>query len=93
MGWFQADPAHFHVQPFRETATWDSSSGTARKKETLDQGWPSETVVMDRIAEVFTGNRRIGEDLMDDLEALILSDVGIDTRRPSSVDWRTAWRR
>ena len=35
---------------------------------------------MDRIAKVFTGNRRIDEDLMDDLEeALVLSDVGIDT--------------
>ena len=51
------------------------------KKETLDQGLAkSKQSVMDRIAKVFTGNRRIDEDLMDDLEeALILSDVGIDT--------------
>ncbi len=51
------------------------------KKETLDQGLArSKQSVMNRIAKVFTGNRRIDDDLMDDLEeALILSDVGIDT--------------
>ena len=51
------------------------------KKESLDQGLAkSKRSVMERISRVFTGRRRIDEDLMDDLEeALILSDVGVDT--------------
>ncbi len=51
------------------------------KKESLDQGLAkSKQSVMERISKVFTGRRRIDEDLMDDLEeALILSDVGVDT--------------
>ena len=51
------------------------------QKETLDQGLAkSKQSVMERISKVFTGRRRIDEDLMDDLEeALILSDVGVDT--------------
>lgn len=51
------------------------------KKESLDQGLAkSKQSVMERISRVFTGRRRIDDDLMDDLEeALILSDVGVDT--------------
>ena len=51
------------------------------EKESLDQGLAkSKRSVMNRISRVFTGRRRIDEDLMDDLEeALILSDVGVDT--------------
>ena len=51
------------------------------KKESLDQGLAkSKQSVMEQISRVFTGRRRIDEDLMDDLEeALILSDVGVDT--------------
>jgi len=51
------------------------------QKETLDQGLAkSKQSVMERISKVFTGRRRIDEDLMDALEeALILSDVGVDT--------------
>ena len=51
------------------------------KKESLDQGLAkSKHSVMERISRVFTGRRRIDDDLMDDLEeALILSDVGVDT--------------
>ncbi|MEC7949948.1 MAG: signaling recognition particle receptor family protein, partial [Bacteroidota bacterium] len=51
------------------------------KKESLDQGLAkSKQSVMERMSKVFTGRRRIDEDLMDDLEeALILSDVGVDT--------------
>ena len=51
------------------------------QKETLDQGLAkSKQSVMERISKVFTGRRRIDEDLMEDLEeALILSDVGVDT--------------
>ena len=51
------------------------------KKESLNQGLAkSKQSVMERISRVFTGRRRIDEDLMDDLEeALILSDVGVDT--------------
>ena len=51
------------------------------QKKTLDQGLAkSKQSVMERISKVFTGRRRIDEDLMDDLEeALILSDVGVDT--------------
>lgn len=51
------------------------------KKESLDQGLAkSKQSVMERISRVFTGRRRIDDDLMDELEeALILSDVGVDT--------------
>ena len=51
------------------------------KKESLDQGLAkSKQGVMERISRVFTGRRRIDDDLLDDLEeALILSDVGVDT--------------
>ena len=51
------------------------------EKDSLDQGLAkSKRSVMNRISRVFTGRRRIDEDLMDDLEeALILSDVGVDT--------------
>ena len=51
------------------------------KKESLDQGLAkTKHSVMERISRVFTGRRRIDDDLMDDLEeALILSDVGVDT--------------
>ena len=51
------------------------------KKESLDQGLAkSKQGVMERISRVFTGRRRIDDDLLDDLEeALILSDAGVDT--------------
>ena len=51
------------------------------EKDSLDQGLAkSKRSVMNRISRVFTARRRIDEDLMDDLEeALILSDVGVDT--------------
>ena len=39
------------------------------KKESLDQGLAkSKQGVMERIAKVFTGRRRIDDDLLDDLE-------------------------
>ena len=53
----------------------------SEKKASLDQGLAkSKQGVMERISRVFTGKRRIDDDLLDDLEeALILSDVGVDT--------------
>ena len=53
----------------------------SEKKASLDQGLAkSKQGVMERISRVFTGKRRIDDDLLEDLEeALILSDVGVDT--------------
>ena len=69
------------------------------QKETLDQGLAkSKQSVMERISKVFTGRRRIDEDLMDDLEeAMILSDVGVDTteavldRLRKRATWEDTW--
>ena len=51
------------------------------KKETLDQGLAqSKKSFAEKISRVFTGRRRIDEDLLDDLEeALVSADLGIDT--------------
>ncbi|MGY8941739.1 MAG: signal recognition particle-docking protein FtsY [Flavobacteriales bacterium] len=54
---------------------------TGKKKETLDSGLEkSRTNVFQKLARVFTGSRRVDEDLMEELEeALISADVGVDT--------------
>jgi|TARA_B110000116_G_C16748619_1_gene542213 fused signal recognition particle receptor len=51
------------------------------KKTTLDAGLEkSKSSVLSRIAKVFTGKRKIDENLLEDLEeALMMSDVGVDT--------------
>ena len=55
------------------------------KKESLDQGLAkSKQGVMERISRVFTGRRRIDDDLLDDLEeALILRTSGWTPPKPS----------
>lgn len=52
-----------------------------KEKETLDQGLEkSKRSIFSKLARVFTGRRRIDEDLLDELEeALITADVGVDT--------------
>ena len=54
---------------------------SSKKKESLDTGLEkTRTNVFQRLAKVFTGRRRVDEELMDDLEeALIIADVGVDT--------------
>ena len=54
---------------------------TGKKKETLDSGLEkSRTNVFQKLARVFTGSRRVDEDLMEELEeALVSADVGVDT--------------
>lgn len=54
---------------------------SGKKKESLDSGLEkTRTNVFQRLAKVFTGRRKVDEDLMDDLEeALITADVGVDT--------------
>ena len=51
------------------------------KKATLDAGLEkSKSSVLSRISKVFTGKRKIDEVLLEDLEeALMMSDVGVDT--------------
>ena len=51
------------------------------EKKDLDAGLEqSKKGVLSRIAKVFTGKRKINEDLLEDLEeALMMSDVGVDT--------------
>lgn len=51
------------------------------EKKNLDEGLKeSKKGVLSRIAKVFTGKRKIDEDLLEDLEeALMMSDVGVDT--------------
>ena len=51
------------------------------KEATLDAGLEkSKSSVLSRIAKVFTGKRKIDESLLEDLEeALMMSDVGVDT--------------
>jgi fused signal recognition particle receptor len=52
-----------------------------KEKESLDQGLEkSKRSIFSKLARVFTGRRRIDEDLLDELEeALITADVGVDT--------------
>ena len=54
---------------------------SGKQKESLDSGLEkSRTNVFQKLSKVFTGRRRVDEDLMDDLEeALITADVGVDT--------------
>ena len=54
---------------------------SGKKKESLDSGLEKTRAnVFQRLAKVFTGRRKVDEELMDDLEeALITADVGVDT--------------
>jgi len=54
---------------------------SGKQKESLDSGLEkSRTNVFQKLAKVFTGRRRVDEDLMDELEeALITADVGVET--------------
>ena len=54
---------------------------SGKQKESLDSGLEkSRSNVFQKLSKVFTGRRRVDEDLMDDLEeALITADVGVDT--------------
>ena len=57
------------------------SEEQVEKKASLDAGLEkSKKSVISRIAKVFSGRRKIDEDLLEDLEeALMMSDVGVDT--------------
>jgi fused signal recognition particle receptor len=54
---------------------------SGKQKESLDSGLEkSRSDVFQKLSKVFTGRRRVDEELMDDLEeALITADVGVDT--------------
>lgn len=54
---------------------------SGKQKESLDSGLEkSRTNVFQKLSKVFTGRRRVDEDLLDELEeALITADVGVDT--------------
>lgn len=54
---------------------------SGKQKESLDNGLEkSRTSVFQKLSKVFTGRRRVDEDLLDELEeALITADVGVDT--------------
>jgi fused signal recognition particle receptor len=54
---------------------------SGKQKESLDSGLEkSRSNVFQKLSKVFTGRRRVDEELMDDLEeALITADVGMDT--------------
>ena len=54
---------------------------SGKQKESLDSGLEkSRTNVFQKLTKVFTGRRRVDEDLMDELEeALITADVGVET--------------
>lgn len=54
---------------------------SGKQKESLDNGLEkSRTNVFQKLSKVFTGRRRVDEDLLDELEeALITADVGVDT--------------
>ena len=54
---------------------------SGKQKESLDSGLEkSRSNVFQKLSKVFTGRRRVDEDLMDDLEeALITADVGVET--------------
>ena len=57
------------------------SEEQVEEKASLDAGLEkSKKSVISRIAKVFSGRRKIDEGLLDDLEeALMMSDVGVDT--------------
>ena len=59
----------------------NQSAEQVEKKASLDAGLEkSKKSVISRIAKVFSGRRKIDEDLLEDLEeALMMSDVGVDT--------------
>lgn len=59
----------------------DQSVEQVEKKASLDAGLEkSKKGVISRIARVFSGRRKIDDTLLDDLEeALMMSDVGVDT--------------
>ncbi|HBP45419.1 MAG TPA: signal recognition particle-docking protein FtsY [Flavobacteriales bacterium] len=54
---------------------------SSEKKESLDSGLEkSRTGIIQKLSKVFTGRRRVDEELMEELEeALITADVGVDT--------------
>lgn len=54
---------------------------SGKQKESLDSGLEkSRSNVFQKLSKVFTGRRRVDEELMDELEeALITADVGVDT--------------
>ena len=54
---------------------------SGKQKESLDSGLEkSRSNVFQKLSKVFTGRRRVDEDLMDEFEeALITADVGVDT--------------
>ena len=54
---------------------------SSEKKESLDSGLEkSRTGIIKKLSKVFTGRRRVDEELMEELEeALITADVGVDT--------------
>jgi len=54
---------------------------SGKQKESLDTGLEkSRSNVFQKLTKVFTGRRRVDEDLMEDLEeALITADVGVET--------------
>lgn len=54
---------------------------SGKQKESLDSGLEkSRSNVFQKLSKVFTGRRRVDEELMEDLEeALITADVGVDT--------------
>ncbi len=54
---------------------------SGKQKESLDSGLEkSRSNVFQKLSKVFTGRRRVDEDLMDELEeAMITADVGVDT--------------
>ena len=54
---------------------------SGKQKESLDSGLEkSRSNVFQKLSKVFTGRRRVDEELMDDLEeALITADVGVET--------------
>lgn len=54
---------------------------SGKQKESLDSGLEkSRSNVFQKLSKVFTGRRRVDENLMDELEeALITADVGVDT--------------
>ena len=56
---------------------------SGKQKESLDSGLEkSRSNVFQKLSKVFTGRRRVDENLMDELEeALITADVGVDTTK------------
>jgi fused signal recognition particle receptor len=64
-----------------ESPAESPSESQVEEKKSLDLGLEkSKRGVLSRIAKVFTGKRKINDDLLEDLEeALMMSDVGVDT--------------